>query len=84
MEDVKLDLGYDMDILLKRSWNFMGRPKLVWCPIQLRLANHYRIYHVGRLQNVEINIDGIKSKEYFEVIDIVDEIDPYEKLLGID
>jgi hypothetical protein len=33
---------------------------------------------------VEVNIDGVKNKAYFEVIVIMDESDPYPSLLGID
>jgi hypothetical protein len=33
MEGVMLDTGFDMNILLKKSWEVMGKPKLVWSPI---------------------------------------------------
>jgi hypothetical protein len=47
MDGVMLDLGSDVNILPKKSWELMGRPNLVWSPIQLRLANQYRIYPIG-------------------------------------
>jgi hypothetical protein len=31
-----------------------------------------------------VNIEGVKTKEDFEVIEIMDESDPYPTLLGID
>jgi len=39
MQDVMLDLGSDVNILPNKSWEFMGKPKLVWFLVQLRLAN---------------------------------------------
>jgi hypothetical protein len=50
----------------------------------LRLANQYKIYSIGRLEQVEVNIEGVKIKVDFEVIDIMDESNPYHALLGID
>jgi hypothetical protein len=82
MDGVMLDLGSDVNILHKKSWEVMGKPKLVWSPIQLRLANHYKIYPIGRLEQVEVNI-GVKTKADFEVNQIMDESDPYPALLGI-
>jgi hypothetical protein len=68
MDDVMLDLGSDVSILLKKYWEFMGKPKLMWSPIQLRLSNQYKIYLIGRLEKVEVNIEGVKTKVDFEVI----------------
>jgi hypothetical protein len=62
----------------------MGKPNLVWSPIQLRISNQYKIYPIGRLEQVEVNIDGIKTKADFEVIEIMDDSYPYPTLLGID
>jgi hypothetical protein len=62
----------------------MEKPKLVWSPIQLRLENQYKIYPTSRLEQVEVNIEGIKTKVVFEVIDIMDDSNPYPALLGID
>jgi hypothetical protein len=84
MDGVMLDLGFDVNILPKKSWEVMGKPKLVWSPIQLRLENQYKIYPIGRLEQVEVNIEGVKTKDDFEVIEIMDDSDPYPALLGID
>jgi len=35
MDQVILDLGSDANILLKQTWEHMGRPTLQWSPIQL-------------------------------------------------
>jgi hypothetical protein len=44
----------------------------------------HKIYPIGRLEQVEVNIDGVKTKADFEVIEIMDDSDPYLDLLGID
>ena len=35
MDQVILDLGSDVNVLLKKTWECMGRPVLQWSPIQL-------------------------------------------------
>jgi hypothetical protein len=84
MDGAMLDLGSDMTILPKKYWEVMCKPKLVWSPIQLQLANQYKIYPIGHLEQVEVNIKGVKTKADFEFIEIMDESDPYLALLGID
>ena len=39
MIDVILDLGSEVNVLTKQTWEQMGKPVLEWFPIQLRLAN---------------------------------------------
>jgi hypothetical protein len=84
MDIVMLDLGSDVKILPKKSWEEMGKPKLIWFPIRLWLSNQYNICPIGQLEWVEVNIEGVKTKAVFEVIKIMDESDPYLELLGID
>jgi hypothetical protein len=43
MEGIMLDLVSVVNIFPKKSWEFMGKPKLMWFPIQLRIENKYRI-----------------------------------------
>jgi len=62
----------------------MGKTKLVYSPIQLWMANKYYIYLIGRLQNVEVDLAGVKTITYFEVTKIIREKEPYPMLLGID
>jgi hypothetical protein len=72
-----------VNILPKKYWELMGKPNLVWSPIQLRLANQYQIYPIGRLEQVEVNIEGVKTKADFEVIEIMDDSDPYPLYLEL-
>jgi hypothetical protein len=36
------------------------------------------------LEQFEVNIEGVKAKDEFEIIDIMDDSDMYLELLGID
>jgi hypothetical protein len=84
IKDVMLDLGSDVNILPKKTWEALGKPQLTNSPIQLRMANQYCIFPIGRLENVEIDVAGVKTVAYFEVIEIMGYKDPYPTLLGID
>lgn len=57
MEQVFLDLGSDVNVLPKKTWELMGKPKLIWSPIQLRLANQQKIIPLGSMSRVPINLD---------------------------
>jgi len=48
------------------------------------MANQYCIFPVGRLQNIEVDLDGVKTVVDFKGIEIIGEKDPYPSLLGID
>ena len=39
IDQVILDLGSDVNVLPKKTWQRMGEPKLEWSTIQLRMAN---------------------------------------------
>jgi hypothetical protein len=71
-----LDLGSNVKIFSKKYWEVMGNPKLVWSSIQCPLSNQYTIYPIGHLEQVEVNIEGVKTKVDYEVIEIMDESDP--------
>jgi hypothetical protein len=79
-----LDLGSDMNVLPKQTWEMMGKTKLVWSLIQLRLVNQQKIVLIGRLTGVPVNIDGVHSVVEFEVIEIVDDSQPYPTLMGLE
>ena len=83
MDEVVLDLGWKVNILMKKTWELMGRTKLRYSPIQLRLENQQRVCPMGRLSNVPVDIDGMRSLADFEVIEILDDSRPYPALLGI-
>ena len=39
MDEVVLDLGSEVNVMKKQTWEIMAKPKLAFSPIQLRLAN---------------------------------------------
>jgi len=47
------------------------------------MANHQKIIPMGILQEVTIDIEGTSALANFEVIEIVDDNNPYPTLLGI-
>ena len=49
MDEVILDLGSEVNVLTKHTWEQIGSPKLVRSPIHLRLANQQRVSPLGRL-----------------------------------
>jgi hypothetical protein len=62
----------------------MGETALGYSNFQLKLANQHRVLPIGRLKGVTIDIDGVRTKEDFEVIEIVDGTTLYPTLLGMD
>jgi hypothetical protein len=62
----------------------MGEPTLGCSSIQLKLENQHRVVLIGRLKGIPIDLDGVCTKVYFEVIDIADNTQTYPTLLGLD
>jgi len=48
------------------------------------MANQYCIYHVGRLQNIEVDLVGVKTLVDFKVIEQMGNKYSYPSLLGIE
>ncbi len=84
MDQVILDLGSNANFLPKQTWEQMGRPTLQWSRIQLRMVNQQNIITMGRMQGVTMDIEGVSALSDFEIIEIVDDNNPYPALLGID
>lgn len=84
MDHAILDLGSNVNFQPKKIHERMGRPTLQWSPIQLRKANKQKIIPMGHLHGVTLDIEGAHSIADFQVIEIVEDINPYPTLLGID
>jgi hypothetical protein len=84
MGDIILDLGSKVNVLPKKTWQCMGEPTLGYSNVQLKLENQHRVLPIGRLKGVTVDLDGVCTKTYFEVIEIVDDTTPYPTLLGLD
>jgi len=48
------------------------------------MVNQQKIFPMGRLQGVTVDSKGVSVQVDFEVIEIVDDSNPYPALLGID
>jgi hypothetical protein len=84
MGDIILDLGSEVNVLPNKTWQCMGEPKLGYSPIQLKLANQHRVLPISRLNGVTVDLERVRTKVDFEVIEIVDSTTPYPTLLGLD
>ena len=69
---VILDMGSDVNILTKQTWKKMGRSMLGWSPMQLHLANKSKVQLIGRMSNLVVNVEGMKTYADFDVIEVVD------------
>ena len=84
MDYIILYLSSNVNILTKKTWESMGKPRLVWSPIQLRQANQLKGLPIGQLNQFSVKIEGLNTYLDFEVIGIVDDKNPHLVLLGID
>jgi hypothetical protein len=80
---VVLDLGSEVNVMTKKNWALMGKTKLIYSPIKIRMSNPQVVSPFGWLEHVPMDIDGVRTFAYFEVIEIVDDSFPYPALLGI-
>ena len=60
MDQIILDLGSDVNVLPKQTWQRMGEPNLEWSTIQLHMANQQKIVPLGRLSGIMVDITGVK------------------------
>jgi hypothetical protein len=81
MGDIILDLGSEVNVLPKNTWQCMGEPTLGYSNVQLKLENQHRVLPIGRPKGVTIDLDGVHTKEDFEVIKIIYGTTPYPTLL---
>ena len=84
MDYIILDLGLYVNIFTRKTWERMNNPQLDWSPIQLRLANQLKVLPIGHLPRVLVEVEGLCTYAYFEVIEIVDDNNLFPTLLGID
>ena len=61
----------------------MGKPTLGWSPVQLHLANQAKVQPIGRVPNLVVDIEGMKTRVDFDVIEVVGDGGSYPTLLGI-
>jgi hypothetical protein len=84
MGDIILDLGSEINVLPKKTWQCMGEPTLAYSPVQFKLENQHKFLPIGRLKGVTVDLDGVHTMTYFEVIETIDGTTPYPSFLGLD
>ena len=83
VDSIIMDLGLDVNILTKETWENMGKPQLVWSPVKLWLANQAKVTPIGRVPCLAMEVEGMRTYKDFDVIEIVDEGRLYPALMGI-
>jgi hypothetical protein len=84
MGDIILDLGSEVNVLPKKTWKLKGNTILRYSPFQLKLANQHWVFPIGRIKGVTTDLDGVRMKDDFQVIEIMDGTRTYPTLLGLD
>jgi len=82
MEQVVLDIGSYVNVVTRQTWEPMGKPTLRWSLVRSRMANQQKIILLGRLSGVKVDLDGVRSTAGFELIEIMDDRNPYRAFLG--
>jgi hypothetical protein len=57
MGDIILDLGFEVNVLPKKTWKCMGDPTLGYSHVQLKLANQHRVFPIGRIKGVTVDLE---------------------------
>jgi hypothetical protein len=47
--------------MMSKTWAVMGKEKLIYSPIRLRMANQQDVSPFGRLELVPMDIDGVRT-----------------------
>ena len=83
VESIILDLRSNVNILTKQTWYLTKKLTLGWSSVQLRLANQAKVQPIGRVLNLVVDIEGMKTHADFDVIEVVEDGGFYLALLGI-
>ena len=83
MDYIILDLGLDVNILTRKTWESMNNPRLDQSHVQLRLENQSKVLPIGKLSQLPVEVEGLRKYVDFKVIDIDDDTKPDPALLGI-
>ena len=82
VNSIILDLGFDVNILTKQKWEKMGKLTLGWSLMQLQLANQAKVQPIGRVSNMVVDVEGMRTHVDFDVIEVVNGEGSYPALLG--
>ena len=71
VDSVILDLGSNVNILTKKTWQLIGKPILGWSLVQLCLAIQVKVQPIGRISKLVVDIEGMKTCADFDVMMVV-------------
>ena len=54
-----MDFGSDVNVLTKHTWESMGNPSLVWSHFKLRLSNKQKVFLIGQLKQVLLEVESM-------------------------
>jgi hypothetical protein len=60
MGDIIPDLGSEVNVLLKKTWEAMGEPQLGYSLIQLKLENQHRVVPIGTFKGIHFCLFNIR------------------------
>ena len=83
VDSIIVELGLDVNILTKQTWQKMGSPTLGWSPMQLQLENQAKVQLIGRIMNLVVDVEGMRTHADFDVIEVTNGEGSYPTLLGI-
>ena len=84
MDYIILYLCLDVNILKIKTWERNNKLGLDWSHVQLRLVNQSNVLPISIITQVHMEVKGLRTYDDFDVIEIVDDTNPYHALLGID
>ena len=77
IKSVMLDLESDVNILPNKSWESNGFPlPLIYSHIQLRMVNQHCIFPIRWMDNVEVDLVGVKTFTDLKLIEIMGGVIP--------
>ena len=83
VDSVVLDLGSNVNILMKKTQERMGKPQLVWSLVKPRLVNQAKVSPISIVCHLRVEFEGLKRFVDFNVIEIVKKNSTYPELPGI-
>ena len=83
VNQIIIDLGFNVNIITNKTWENIGQPTLGWSPVKLRLANQAKVQPIGRVSNPVIDVEGMRTHDDFDVIEVVIGQGLYLILLGV-
>jgi hypothetical protein len=80
--DCVLDEETKLNIMLERTWEYIGRPAMIPSIGGISLFRGKIVSLCGRLVWIPMNVNGASTKEDFEIIKFIEDKAPFTMLIG--